>query len=86
MRIKATIVAYAFSVQCFKNATIVAYVGLRVKGLLLVCTQFKNQFNPIQRYLIRETEICTSWFDKKLLLVYTKINGQMTVYISTIYL
>ena len=31
MRIKATIVAYAFSVQCFENATIVAYAGLRVK-------------------------------------------------------
>ena len=32
MRIKATIVAYAFLVQCFENATIVAYVGLRVKA------------------------------------------------------
>ena len=31
MHIKATIVAYAFSVQCFENATIVAYAGLRVK-------------------------------------------------------
>ena len=31
MRIKTTIVAYAFSVQCFENATIVAYAGLRVK-------------------------------------------------------
>ena len=30
MRIKATIVAYAFSVQCFENATIVAYAGVRV--------------------------------------------------------
>ena len=30
MRIKATVVAYAFSVQCFENATIVAYAGLRV--------------------------------------------------------
>ena len=30
MHIKATIVAYAFSVQCFENATIVAYAGLRV--------------------------------------------------------
>ena len=29
MRIKATIVAYLFLVQCFENATIVAYVGLR---------------------------------------------------------
>ena len=35
MRIKATIVAYAFSVQCFENATIVAYAGLRVK--LIIC-------------------------------------------------
>ena len=31
MRIKAIIVAYAFLVQYFKNATIVAYVGIRVK-------------------------------------------------------
>ena len=30
MRIKATIVTYAFSVQYLKNATLVAYVGLRV--------------------------------------------------------
>ena len=30
MRIKATIVTYAFSVQCFENATIVTYAGLRV--------------------------------------------------------
>ena len=34
MRIKATIVAYAFLVQCFENATIVAYVGLRVKQVV----------------------------------------------------
>ena len=33
MRIKAgTIVAYAFSVQRFENATIVAYVDLRIKA------------------------------------------------------
>ena len=31
MHIKATIVAYTFSVQCFENATIMAYAGLRVK-------------------------------------------------------
>ena len=31
MHIKATIVAFAFSVQYFENATIVAYAGLRVK-------------------------------------------------------
>ena len=29
---KATIVAYAFLVQYFENATIVAYAGLRVKA------------------------------------------------------
>ena len=29
---KATIVAYALLMQCFENATIVAYVGLRVKS------------------------------------------------------
>ena len=32
MHIKATTEAYAFSVQYFENATIVAYVGLRVKS------------------------------------------------------
>ena len=32
MRIKATIVAYAFLVQCFENATIVAYADLRIKA------------------------------------------------------
>ena len=32
MCIKATIVAYAFLVQCFENATIVAYLSLRVKS------------------------------------------------------
>ena len=31
MLITATIVAYAFSVQCFENAIIVAYAGLSVK-------------------------------------------------------
>ena len=35
MHIKATIVAYAFSMQCFKNAIIVAYVSLRVKLSML---------------------------------------------------
>ena len=30
MHIKATIVAYAFSVQCLEDATVVAYAGLRV--------------------------------------------------------
>ena len=34
MCIKATIVAYAFSVQYFESVTIVAYAGLRVKWLL----------------------------------------------------
>ena len=32
MRIKAIIVACAFSVKSFKNVTIRAYVGLRVKA------------------------------------------------------
>ena len=35
MRIKATVVAYAFSVQCFENATIVAYAGLRVNHMVI---------------------------------------------------
>ena len=34
MHIKATIVTYAFLVQCFENATIVAYAGLRVQWLI----------------------------------------------------
>ena len=36
MHIKATIVAYAFSVQYFENPTIVAYAGLRVKRLWVI--------------------------------------------------
>ena len=36
MHIKATIVAYAFSVQYFENATIVAYAGLRVNCTLKI--------------------------------------------------
>ena len=38
MHIKATVVAYAFSVQYFENTTIVAYAGLRVKITLNQCT------------------------------------------------
>ena len=34
MCIKATIVAYAFLVQYFESATLVAYAGLRVKAIL----------------------------------------------------
>ena len=44
MRIKATIVAYAFSVQCFKNATIEAYAGIRVKEVYRVETFRKKSF------------------------------------------
>ena len=33
MHIKTTIIAYAFLVQYFENATIVAYEGLRVKSI-----------------------------------------------------
>ena len=33
MSIKATIVAYGFSVQYFENTTIVVYAGLRVKDM-----------------------------------------------------
>ena len=47
MHIKATIVAYAFSVQFIENATIVAYAGLRVKlyRWALVCSALQL---PIQ--------------------------------------
>ena len=37
MQIKATIVAYAFLVQYFKNATRVAYVALKVKTANIEC-------------------------------------------------
>ena len=39
MRIKAIIVAYAFSVQYFENATIVAYADWRVKSQTAVFLQ-----------------------------------------------
>ena len=41
MRIKATIVAYAFSVQCFEKATVVAYAGLRIK-VYEICVVYDN--------------------------------------------
>ena len=41
MRIKAIIVVYAFSVQYFENATIVAYVGVRVKARLIYTQRLK---------------------------------------------
>ena len=50
MRIKATIVAYVFSVQCFENATIVAYAGLRVKEVLTKYTSLK--FNILLTHLL----------------------------------
>ena len=49
MRIKATIVAYAFLVRCFENATIVAYAGLRVKLFeLLFCLMSLQCYNSIR--------------------------------------
>ena len=42
MRIKATIVAYVFSVQYFENVTIVAYVGLRWLATIHVWLHHKN--------------------------------------------
>ena len=36
MLIKATVVTYAFSMQYFENATIVAYVNLRIKCIRLL--------------------------------------------------
>ena len=42
MCIKATIVAYAFSVQCFENVTIVAYAGLRVNSKLPIGINFQG--------------------------------------------
>ena len=55
MCIKATIVAYAFSLQCFENATVVAYVGLRVKientfyhcDIDMVKLKHKNHYNVL---------------------------------------
>ena len=42
MHIKATTVAHAFLVQCFENATIVAYVGLRVNFKLPIGINFQG--------------------------------------------
>ena len=67
MHIIATIEAYEFSVQCFENATIVTYVGLRVKRQLVVskyCSKncilyavvFHNEFNKTYRLCIVHTE------------------------------
>ena len=40
MSIKATVVGYAFLVQYFENATIVAYVGLRVTIEIVTGTNY----------------------------------------------
>ena len=45
MCIKATIVGYAFLVQCFENATIVAYAGLRVN--IATKKQYENVHGPL---------------------------------------
>ena len=44
MCIKATIVAYAFSVECFENTTIVVYAGLKVNTSLknIIKNEYKS--------------------------------------------
>ena len=65
MRIKATIVAYAFLVQYFENATIVTYAALRV---LYKCVC------PVTRYLVRVHK----WFSQT---KYDDMNGPtLTIY------
>ena len=44
MHIKATIVAYAFSMQHFENTTTVAYEHLRVKEWLLLCISTRPSY------------------------------------------
>ena len=56
MRIKATIVAYAFLVQCFENATIVAYAGLRVKPG--TCQPAANAQLVLKSFLCRHLYVC----------------------------
>ena len=45
MHIKATIVAYAYSVQYFKNTAIVSYMGLVVKVCLYLLLSINNEYN-----------------------------------------
>ena len=44
MHIKATIVAYTFSMQHFENTTTVAYEHLRVKEWLLLCISTRPSY------------------------------------------
>ena len=56
MHIKTTIVAYGFLVQCFENATIVAYAGLRVNT---VCYSYlRTNFRGFHRFLIHGNLCC----------------------------
>ena len=49
---KAAIVAYVLSVQCFENTTIVAYVGLRVKRYILGTYPTTCNWGTIKHVLI----------------------------------
>ena len=62
MRIKATIVAYAFSVQCFENATIVAYAGLRVNHLVFISAHSKEVLSCNRNFLSNTNCISHSAF------------------------
>ena len=55
MRIKATIVAYALSVQCFENATIVAYAGLRLMASLKNKTKIEK-INENKNYAQQDSD------------------------------
>ena len=56
MYIKATTVAYAFSVQCFENTTIVAYAGLRVNCALEKLSRVQESYPRVQESYSRVQE------------------------------
>ena len=63
MCIKATIVAYAFLVQCFENATIVAYAGIRVNYACYQAFINNNLFTQRNSCIGRlQVEKCASIF------------------------
>ena len=59
MRIKAPIVAYAFSVQYFEN-TIVAYAGLRVNHFILP-QQTLSLLQNLMGFPLQRTEMGTTF-------------------------
>ena len=64
MHIKATTVAYAFSVQCFENTIIVPYAVLRVNYFTLKCCHYNN-YQPLCHCTVIEFFItcCVTIYD-----------------------